>query len=143
MAIPLVYLTDSSNQVWELGVLDDGAYTTTPVSGTGLTYILLQDTCSNQIWKMIVLTSGALQIIPYFGTGIYGILVESPSGYLYNIVITNSAISTIYNANLIAIINGAFQDPFGNPYSYGTIVLETATPFINNNSLILSECQGI
>jgi hypothetical protein len=141
MAIPFVYLTDSSSQVWELGVTDSGAYTTTPVSGTGLNYILLQDTGQSVVWKMTVLTSGALHIIPYFGTGTAGILVESPSNYLYNIVVSNGAISTVYTT-LISVSGGPFQDPLGNPYSYGTIVLLISTPATTGSGMVLSSYTG-
>jgi hypothetical protein len=89
------YLKDSSNQVWQLGVTNAGAYTTTPVSGpTGPASILLEDTVTSAIWALSVLTTGALQVNSSSGSP-STIQIQAPDGATFALVVSSGAISTI------------------------------------------------
>lgn len=103
----LVYLKDSANQSWLLGVTDNGAETTTPILASGVSSVQLQDTVLAQNWSMTVATDGSLHIAPIGGVGAANIPVVSPSGFLYAIVVMDQAIATI-------VINSPCTYPFLN-----------------------------
>src|ERR1700686_2824879 len=91
------YLTDSSSQVWQIGVLDTGAYTTTPVSGpTGVPFIALIDQATPAIWALSVDTTGDFLLNPLSPTSAQGfIFATSPFGVLYEIFVKNETLYTI------------------------------------------------
>jgi hypothetical protein len=92
----ITYLTDSSTQVWEIGVTNAGAYTTTAVSGpTGPTFILLIDAVTTAIWSMSISTGGVLQIVSSSGTAQNYIFAYAPDASLYGIEVSNGAIATV------------------------------------------------
>jgi Conserved hypothetical protein 2217 (DUF2460) len=89
------YITDSSTQVWAIGVTNTGSYTTTAVSGpTGPTSILMIDVVTSAIWSMTISTAGTLQITSSSGTGQTYIFAYAPDGALYGIEVNDGAIAT-------------------------------------------------
>jgi len=92
----LFYLVDSSSQVWELGVTNAGAYTTTAVSGpTGLSSYKLEDTVTHAAMALSVLTSGALEVSTASGSGAAEIALLAPNGSLWALEIAGGAIEIV------------------------------------------------
>jgi hypothetical protein len=116
-------LLDSSNQAWQLGVNNAGAYTTTPVVGGGPSNIILKDTVLTTIWSMTVTTLGALMVTPSSGAIAPNPIATSPNGVVWQIIVVGARIGTILHLPA-AIANSAgcaplLKDPFNVLWQLG------------------------
>jgi hypothetical protein len=95
---PNIYLIDSNDQIWLLGISNLGAYTTTPVaSGTGVVAsIPLEDQTTSFVYDLTVTTSGALVITPAGGAAQPYLPILTPNNTLMAIAVNNNAIVTVF-----------------------------------------------
>ena len=115
MAAP-VYITDSSSVVWQIGVTNAGAFTTTVVGASGPSSYLLQDTITSTIYSLTILTSGALQVTVSSGTPTT-ILLDAPNGTPFQLVVASGALTIIPAApeTGLGLVIGTFQKVDGTP----------------------------
>jgi hypothetical protein len=98
MSVPLFYLADQNNHVWQITISDLGILSATSSPQPGLAYILLSDISSSQTWALsIVFVAGFPE---YKISGIPGsapqnyLPLVSPGGFQFILQVSNGVLKT-------------------------------------------------
>lgn len=104
------YLVDSSGQVWQLAITNDGFPQTVAVgSASSVTSILVNDVVLPQTWALSVLPGGYIQIngVSYQANAPTTLLLPAPNGVLWGLQVASGSLQTISGASGMGVGVGA------------------------------------
>ena len=143
MASIPIYLTDSDDQTWQIGVTNAGLLISTAVSLTGPTFILINDTSLATTWMLQILTTGNLQVVAASSptTAPYAYYITAPNGQTWTMRVNNGLLQTLFGGKNY-LTGGNFQDAAGNPVAFGTLLLQLPQDAVASQpGLIASQIQ--
>lgn len=105
-------ISDSSGQAWQLGITEQGAYTTTQIAGSAPLFLVIRDSTIAQVWNLVVLTTGQINVVSTtFQAAPTEIDIQSPaSGTNWALFVSNGRIDT-FIPGFAPIVENAPRDP--------------------------------
>jgi hypothetical protein len=95
-----IYINDSGNNTWQVGVSDAGVLSAAPVSAQSPSPVYLNDFVNNTTsWLLAISTQGVLEAVTETYNSTYPTQqsLTSPSGYVFSLAVTpNGVIVAIY-----------------------------------------------